>query len=696
MNVRFHLSILLVCWLLASGSLCAQTSYPMLMSLNPVAVQVGQTTEHTLKSRYSMWGAFEVLVTGTGVKGEVVLPDTKLGEKPNLEKITLRFTVAPDAQPGVRDFRIATPQGASTVGQLVVVRQAVVKEGGNNDSRDQAQSIVLPAAVCGAIEKNEDVDTFKFHAEAGQTFSFHVRSMRLQDRIHDLQNHIDPILSIRNDQGTTLVSNDNFFFGDPFIHQRFEQAGDYFLEIRDVRYQGNQYWEYCIEITDQPFVTNVFPLAVGRGQAAKLQLVGYQLPADSTTILRVDDQQPCGTGAWSLPMGSTTSNPVPIVVSDEPVFVEQSGANDSPATAQYVSLPGNFTGRIERDSDVDYFAFAATKGESFSFEVLARRQGSALDSYLRVLDESGKQLALNDDLRFGKRSSSDSWIDNWTASADGLYVLEIRDLHGRGGSEFTYAIAAARATPMFQLWLDTDKTQLTPGTGGAVFVRAERKNGFAGEIQLDISGLPHAVVASCGRILASGQDGCILLEADPDAPWGASNVVISGTSTQILPDGRQLALSATARPYQEIYQPGGGRGHWPVDMHTVCIGDRADIGAVALSEYDITLKPGESKKIAVRIDRATGFDKNVTLDVTYNHLGSVYGDTLPPGVKLDLKESKTLLTGTNSEGIVTLTAAKDAQPAERQQVAVMANVSINFVMKVTYSSRPLWVTVAKP
>jgi hypothetical protein len=54
------------------------------------------------------------------------------------------------------------------------------------------------------------------------------------------------------------------------------------------------------------------------------------------------------------------------------------------------------------------------------------------------------------------------------------------------------------------------------------------------------------------------------------------------------------------------------------------------------------------------------------------------------------------LTGTNSEGFLTFTAAKDAAPTERQQSVVMANVSINFVMKATYASGPLFVTVKKP
>jgi hypothetical protein len=665
----------------------------MLMSLSPVAVQAGQTTEHTLKSRYSMSGTFDVLITGSGVTGTVVLAEEKSGDKKDLQEVKIRFTATADAQTGVRDFRIATPRGASTVGQLMVVRSTVTQEKGDNNTAESALKLTLPTAVCGSVDRNEDIDCYAFHAEAGQTFCFHVLAMRLQDRIHDLQNHIDPIISIRDAQGSTIASNDNYFYADPFLNHQFEWGGDYVLEIRDVRYTGNQYWQYCIEITDQPFVTTVFPLAVTRGQTAQLQLVGYQLPKEPMALFQAAGDEPCGVDKRTFTMGNTPTNPVPILVSQQPVFLEQPGDNDTAARAQYVSLPGNVAGRSEREADIDYYSFAAAKGDSFSFEVLARRQASALDSHLRVLDESGKQLALNDDLRMGKRSSSDSLIDNWTAPADGLYLLEVRDLHGRGGPEYTYAIVAERAQPTFHLWLDTDKTQLTPGTSAAVFVRAERKNGFAGDIELEIGALPHAVTSSCGKILANGQDGCIVLEADPDAPLGATNITVTGKGFYENSAKQKQSLNISAKVYQEIYQPGGGRGHWPVNMHTVCVGDRSDIWAVTLSDHEITLKPGEAKKIAVKIERAPNFDKNVTLDVTYNHLNQIYGNSLPTGVTLDLKESKTLLTGTTSEGFIALRAAKDAPPAQHQQATVMANVSINFVVKTTFCSTPLWVTV---
>src|SRR5207237_9321937 len=107
------------------------------------------------------------------------------------------------------------------------------REAPNKDTRQTAQSTPLPAAVCGAIEKREDVDYYKFKVAAGTALTFHVRCQRLQNRIHDLQEHADPILTLRNATGTVLAANDYYFAGDPLLHYRFPTAGEYYLEIRD-------------------------------------------------------------------------------------------------------------------------------------------------------------------------------------------------------------------------------------------------------------------------------------------------------------------------------------------------------------------------------------------------------------------------------------------------------------------------------
>jgi hypothetical protein len=450
--------------------------------------------------------------------------------------------------------------------------------------------------------------------------------------------------------GAVLASSDNFFFADPVIAHKFEAAGDYLLEIRDVRSEGNPYWEYCIEASARPLIETTFPLAVPRGQTSSLELVGFQLPSPPTAAVTPPAELPLGIHNLPLTIGSEQSAPVPLVVTDLPLMIEASGENNTFDKAQAVTVPTGVNGRLESEADVDCYAFEAKKGERWSFEIVARRVQSSVDSYLRILDEKGQQLVVNDDLRLGKRNHSDSWQEFWAPPADGKYIVEVRDVHLRGGAQFPYLLKIERSPPYFELYSDSDKTQVSPGGSAVIFVRCERKNGFAGEVQLAIDGLPHGVTASCGKIRADGQDGCIVLESDHDAPLNVSDVTIRGTATQAMPDGKTVTLSAVNVPCEEIYFPGGGRGHWQVNTHAVAVTGYGDVRRVDLSDYDITLKPGETKKVAITIDRSPGFDKNVTLDMLFQHLGNVFGNSLPKGITLDDKDVKSLLAGTDSTG----------------------------------------------
>jgi len=688
----------------STNTVRAQTSYPMLMSLKPVAIQVGTSSECEVQSRYTMLGAYQVFVSGTGVQAEVVAPEppkeaAKPGEKvKDLTKLKIKFTVAADALPGVREFRLATPHGASTIGQLVVVRDPVIVEAPDNNTAEKAQTVTLPATLCGAIEKVEDFDFYKFSVTAGQSISFHVRCQRLQDKIHDLQAHADPILFLRDTKGGVLAMSDNTFFADPFLTYTFDQAGEYLLELRDVRYHGNVYWEYCIEANSRPFVTGAFPKAVRAGVETPLELSGSLLPGDAKGTIKIPEGTSTGTHFRPLTIGDQVTNPVPVYVTDLPTFSEPAGDNNSPMTASVVDVPQVISGRIEAEADLDCYSFVAKKGEKFTFEILARRQMSNLDSFIRILNDKGQALREDDDGRFGRLTFADTFLEGWEAPADGTFTVEVRDVHLRGGAGFEYVLKITRTVPYFDLQLDTDKTLLTPGLSGAIFARVVRKFGFTGEVQLHVNGLPPGVTATCGRILAGkGQDGCIVLTAAPDAAMLAGDIVIHGTASHPQGEGQPpLELSADAIPYQEYYSPGGGRGHYPVESHVVSVGPPSDILSITLSDTEITLKPGESKKIVVTLERNKDVNQNVTLDMLYKHLDSVFANSLPEGVTIDGNQSKTLLTGTTSEGVITLKADKNAPAVDRQVSVVMANFAINFVMKATYSSQPVFVTVVKP
>jgi hypothetical protein len=702
MKAPFHTLAALALLILLAQTAQAETSYPMLMSLKPTAAQCGTSSEHELESRYSMFGTSKVLVSGSGVTGEVITPMEldKDGKPPALTKIKLKFTVAPDALPGVRDVRIVGPTGPSTLAQLVITTNPVLYEQTQNNQPAIAQTVNLPATLCGAIEAGEDVDYFKFTVTEPRTINFHCWGMRLEDRIHDLQTHIDPIITVRHaGTGATVATANNEFAADPFLSHHFQHPGDYLLEVRDVRYGGNKYWEYAIEISSKPFITQVFPIGLPLTTAShELQPVGLCLPEQSQLTVSLPAES-AAFASRSVPavLAAEPANPVAVVASSLPCISESSNPNNAPDSAQPLQLPCSVNGRIESAGDIDCFQFTAVKGDLVTVEVFARRCQSQLDSIIRILRPDGSATTENDDLReWNQVINQDSEIETWTAPADGTYIIEIRDVHLRGGNAFVYCLKVDRPQPYFDLTLDSDKTWLGPGSCGVIFARAVRKNGFSGAIQLQIEGLPEGVTAHCGQIRAGkATDGCIILEAAADSKPIASNIRVTGTAS-IEQQGTPRELVSIAQPMQETYMPGGGRSHWPVEMHTVAIGAPADILSIKLNTHELELKPGESKRIDIDVQRAPGFNTNITLDLLFRHLASVYADTLPDGVTIDTRQSKTLLTGSESRGNITLTASKDAPAAAAQQCSVMANVSLNFVMKATYSSPPLKITVTRP
>ncbi len=692
---------------LACSTLSIAGSYPMIMGIKPVAIQVGTSADLVVQSRYSMDDSYRVLISGSGVTGEIIETHSKPLVRPNpkrplpkrpkraagLEALPVRFHAAGDAFPGIRDIRLAGPYGVSTVGQLLVVQDPVIAESRDNDSPEKAQLIKLPAALCGAIESIEDRDYYKFHVEASQSLVFRVRGMLLENRIHDLQNHLDPIITLRSSTGTTIAVGDNDISGDPLLCQRFDRAGDYTLEIRDVRYKGDRDWVYCVEINDRPFVRTVSPLAVGAGKRVSLEPIGFQIP--SATRIEWDVPKSWSAGShdaqWNL--AGKLTNPVAVVVTDLPIVAEAAAAHGTAKAAQFVPSLVGINGRIQNENEVDVYSFKAKRGEIFTFEAIARREGSPLDAALRLLDANGRTLSEGDDLAEEGQSTADGAIEDWRAPADGTYSIEIRDLLQRGGPAYVYFLKITHPEPEFHLFLDTDKTELSPGTSGVMFVNSVRKNGFDGEIALSISGLPDGVTAFCDRIPAGHRDGCIILTAAHDSKLAVSNIVVTGTAS-VTTGKNSRTLRAVAQPLQETYVPGGGRGHWPVDSHAVAVGAPTDILSVKLSRQELTLAPGESVRVDVVVNRAPGFTESITLDPRFNHLGRIFGDTLPTGVEIDGKQSKTLLNGADTHGYLTFHALPNVEPATKRPIAVMANVAINFVMKSTYCSTPLFVTTS--
>ncbi|MCZ2341811.1 MAG: PPC domain-containing protein [Bacteroidales bacterium] len=673
----------------------AQTSFPMVTHTVPVAVQRGTTAEVVVEGKMNFAGAYKVLISGDGVQAEVVpppAPKTKPDPKakPTASSVKVKLTVSPTAPLGVREFRIGTAQGVSSLGQLIITADPVVVEAQGINTLAKAQTIPVPSVVCGRIEAAENQDFYKFTAKAGEVLTFEVYCARIQDKIHDLQKHADPLVRVCDHTGRELAASDDSYFADPLLSYKIPADGEYTVEIRDAVYDGDPRWVYALAITNQPYATHVYPLAVNPGQPATVVPVGSaRLTAPRITF--TPPTQP-GIHAVPLPVGNGETNPVPLVVTPLPL-VQEVEPNDAIDTATRITIPGGANGQIQEARDLDYYRFTAKKGQTIKFEVFARRFGTVLrsrtDITMDLMTADGKRtIASNDDV-----NGKDPQLV-YTATADGDYILRLRDLNNQGGEGFAYFLEADFDRPDFAIKCDPSKAMIGPGSRTAWYVQVLRRPTFKGPVRVTVEGLPPGITVNPLTIPENMTVGCLVLTAAKDAKMDCSIVRVLGTAEIPGADGKPQATTREATPVEEIYMPGGGRGRFDVGMQAASITDPSDLLEVAVGQNTVSLKPGQEVKIPVTVKRRADYDKGVTLDIFLQHLRQRHADPMPPGVTFVEGKSKTLL-GTKSEGYVVLKAAADAPECTNVPICVQGFVSINFVVKVGYASEPIWITVKK-
>lgn len=672
-----------------------QTSFPMLTYTSPVAVQRGTSSEVTVACQASsLHGAYRVLFTGTGLTAVPLPPKDapKIDPKtpvPVVASVTLKVDAAADTRLGVHEFRIAASHGISSLGQLLVVDFPVVKEQPGIGVPEKAQPVPVPCVVCGRIEAAESVDYYKFTGRAGQALTFEVSCARIQDKIHDLQKHADPLVAVFDATGKELAAADDGFFADPVLTFTVPQDGEYRVAVRDAKYDGDPRWAYAMTVTDNPYAAQAFPIGVGLNQTAKAAPVGSAAKLGPGWTVTA----PAVPGITTVPLrsGDANTNPVPIVATALPLF-EEAEPNDTPKAATRVTLPCGINARIGTKRDLDHFVFTAVKGRPVRIEVFARRFGtdlrSLLDSAVDVMTPDGKVLASNDDL-----NGKDAGLV-FTPTTDGDVVVRVRDLNNKGGDAFVYYLEIDAARPDFTIKCDPSKAMIGAGSRTAWYAQVTRTNGFAGPVKVEVKGLPAGVTVSPLTIPANMTQGLLVVSAVADAKQDAAVVTVVGTAEIAEAGGAPRVVSHGAVAVEEIYLPGGGRGRFDAGMQAVAVTTPSDIAAVKVNKTRVVLKPGEEVKIDAEVVRGPGYDKAVTLDVPLRHLGSVFGNPLPPGVTMLDGKSKTLL-GTASTGHVVLKAAADAPECEDVPVCVQAFVAINFVVKIGYASEVIWVSVKK-
>src|SRR5262249_17937485 len=120
----------------------------------------------------------------------------------------------------------------------------------------------------------------------------------------------------------------------------------------------------------------------------------------------------------------------------------------------------------------------------------------------------------------------------WTSPADGTYQLQVRDVqHGiQGGEAWIYCLTFQTAKPDFTLSLANDFVNVTQGAKSEVDLIVNRSGGFAGPIDLSISGLPEGVTFEPARIPENQSRIKLVLSAADEARSQDSVLRIGGSA----------------------------------------------------------------------------------------------------------------------------------------------------------------------
>lgn len=238
----------------------------------------------------------------------------------------------------------------------------------NDPSLNIASTFDL-ASVSGSITQLADVNVYSFTAYAKQKIAFDV----------DQTGNWNSYLRVFGSNGSQVASNDNAaapgetIGNEPYLVYEFRSGGTYHVAVSS---SGN----------------GSYVLSTGLGDRLGTTTGDYTL---TMTPLDIDDQT-----TEAVAMGELLSK------------ADKSGV-------------------IDAGFDVDLYKFTGYAGQVVGVD-LDLGSGSALDSYVRLFDSTGTELAANDDAAApGESAGTESYL-SFTLTADGIYYVGVSDKSNDG------------------------------------------------------------------------------------------------------------------------------------------------------------------------------------------------------------------------------------------------------------------------
>ncbi len=484
---------------------------PRLLTTMPMGGTVGTQVEITISGE-NIEDIKKMIFTHPGL---AATPKLDASGQPEPNKYIV--TIAADCPIGIHEARLMTRLGISSSRVFCVDTLPEVTRTAANASLQTAMELNVNS-IANAVMTDRAVDHYWFNAVKGHRYVVNCASRGIDSKL-------DAVLIIGDSEGRDLVVERR----GGMLDFTATADGKHVIKVHELTFKGGPAYYYRLSLQE---LTVDAPLPVFA----------------STKTVNSFSWPPQG-----LPQNAALAEAEP---------------NSTQAEAQKISLPCDIAGNFFPAADVDRFEFTATKGDAWWIEVASERLGRPTDPAVivqRVTGEGADQklvdIAEFTDIASPMKPSSNGYaydgppFDGGSADIigkldipeDGVYRLQLTDLFGgtRNDARNIYRLIIRKAEPDFAIaaWglhmelRNGDRNALSKplalraGSTVALEVVAVRRDGFNGDIELVMEGLPDGVTAQGLKIPAGQTRGLILISADQNAPASMADVTFYGKST---------------------------------------------------------------------------------------------------------------------------------------------------------------------
>ena len=478
---------------------------PSVMFVYPAGGKIGTTFKAVIGALDADFAA-GISISGEGVSAKILgieeMPPeraqaaAKRNEAKGMKFVMAEIKIAKNAKPGVYDLRLTSNEGASTRYFFEVENLNEVLEAESHQSIKTAQKIEkLPAVVNGQIYEGER-DFYEFRLEKGKTYVFDLHARKIRPYLADaVPGWFQATMRLYSQDGKTAEYADDFQNSpDPVLFYTPEKTGQYFLEVKDALYRGRDDFVYRLRCGELPLIKAIFPCGGNAAGETEVKLDAVNI-AQKTLKVKKEPRDP-NIKDICVSQNGIISNSVKFDFEELPeYFIEPSGDK----FYEPEQIPCVLNGVFKNPYDKFKILIRAKKNDNLTFEVLGSRLGYPVDARLKLVNlKTQKAAAENDDFEdasFGLVTAQFDPRIIYKFKNGGDFLLILDEAQNKYGDDCIFRLKIASPKPAVDVFLTHSNPQLPKGNFAPLGIRAVKKGGWDGDIEIIAKDLPEGVYA---------------------------------------------------------------------------------------------------------------------------------------------------------------------------------------------------------